>query len=91
MYLVLEALFVISVGIVGNSKASMSENTTNQNHALGMSILASSYGVGIVIGPAISGAVSDPIQQYDLNITSELYFKAFSYPFKVLRFKGQSS
>ena len=50
----------------------MAENSTNDNQALGMAVLALSFGMGLVIGPAISGLIADPIGQYNLNITSEL-------------------
>ena len=60
-------------GVVGNAKAAMSANCDNSNQALGLSILASAHGVGLVIGPAISGAIADPIGQYNWNITGKLW------------------
>ena len=47
----------------------MSANCDNKNQAFGLALLASSFGVGIVIGPAISAATTDPIEQYHLNIS----------------------
>ena len=50
----------------------MSANCNDQNQAFGMSVLAASFGIGLVVGPAVSGAIADPIGQYNLNITSML-------------------
>ena len=49
----------------------MAENSNNENQALGMAIMSLSWGVGIVLGPAISAVTADPIGQYNLNITSK--------------------
>lgn len=40
------------------------------NLALGMSVIACGHGLGFLIGPAVSGALADPINQYNLNITN---------------------
>ena len=61
---------ISSVGIIGTSKAALSEVTTNKTQPLGLAILSSSFGIGIIIGPAVSGAIADPINQYNLTITS---------------------
>lgn len=58
-------------GVVGTAKAVISEISDDSTQALGVSIISTSWGLGFVIGPAISGAISDPIGQYNLNITSE--------------------
>ena len=62
----------LCVGVVSINKTIASESSTNKTQALSMSILASSWGVGFIMGPAISGAIADPVGQYDLNVTSEL-------------------
>ena len=59
------------IGVVGTVKAALSESSTNETQPIGLSILATSFGFGIIIGPAVSGAVADPISQYNLNITSK--------------------
>ena len=48
----------------------LSETSTRKNQAVGYSVLSSAIGAGIVFGPAISGAIADPVRQYNLNITS---------------------
>lgn len=46
------------------------EVTTNKTQPLGLALMASSFGIGIIIGPAVSGAIADPINQYNLTINS---------------------
>ena len=58
-------------GMITASKAIMSEVTDDKTQALGITILGSSWGLGYILGPAVSGAVADPIGQYNLNITSK--------------------
>ena len=58
-------------GVVATCKAVISEVSDDSNQAFGISIVGSSFGLGYIIGPAISGAISDPIGQYNLNITSK--------------------
>ena len=72
MYLV--TLCNIILGIKITSKAIVSECSTNRTQPLSLSVLASAWSVGIIVGPAISGAIADPVGQYDLNITSELVY-----------------
>ena len=60
-----------SPGINGVSKAVLADTSGSINLALGMSVIACGHGLGFLIGPAISGALADPINQYNLNITSK--------------------
>ena len=64
-------LCISFVGVVGTAKAVISEISDDSTQALGVSIISTSWGLGFVIGPAVSGAISDPIGQYHLNITSK--------------------
>ena len=59
------------IGLAGTIKAVLSESSTDETQPIGLSILATAFGVGIIIGPAVSGAIADPISQYNLNITSK--------------------
>ena len=61
------------LGIVGTTKAVLSESSDNSNQALSMAILISAYGTGLILGPAVAGAIADPIGQYNLTITSRLW------------------
>ena len=60
-------------GMVGTIKASLSESSNNSNQVIGIAILTSAFGTGLVIGPSLSGAIADPIGQYNLIINSELH------------------
>ena len=61
-----------AIGVVGTAKAVVSELSDDSTQSLGVSIISTSWGMGFIIGPAISGAISDPIGQYKLNITSKI-------------------
>ena len=67
------SLLFSAQGIVGTLKASLSESSDNTNQAFGMAVLTSAFGTGLVLGPALSGAIADPVGQYNLNITSKLF------------------
>ena len=56
---------------MGNVKAVVSEVSDDSNQAFGLSLVGASWGLGIIIGPAVSGVVSDPIGQYNLTIDSK--------------------
>ena len=58
-------------GAVGTIKAVISEVSDNSNQAFGVAIVGLSWGAGIILGPAVSGAISDPIGQYNLTIESK--------------------
>ena len=59
------------VGIVGTAKAVLSESSNDQNQAFGMSLLACSWGLGLIIGPALSGISADPLGQYNISLSSK--------------------
>ena len=54
----------------------MSEVSDDSNQAFGLSLVGASWGLGIIIGPAVSGVISDPIGQYNITIESELSIHA---------------
>ena len=57
--------------MVGTVKAVVSEASDDSNQAFGISLISCAWGLGLIIGPAVSGAIADPIGQYNLNISSE--------------------
>ena len=59
-------------GAIGTIKAVISEVSDDSNQALGIAMIGLAWGVGIIIGPAVSGALSDPIGQYNLTVKSKL-------------------
>ena len=65
--------YLSALGNVGTTKAVLSESSDDSNQALSMAILTSALGTGLILGPAVSGAISDPIGQYNLTITSRLW------------------
>ena len=68
----MHVLTVISTGVVGTVKAVISEASDDTNQAFGISLISCAWGLGLIIGPAVSGAIADPIGQYNLNISSKL-------------------
>ena len=61
---------MISVpGLISACKAVISEASDDSNQALGMTVVGAAWGIGYIVGPAMSGALADPIGQY--NITSK--------------------
>jgi hypothetical protein len=43
----------------------------DSNQAFGVSMAGAAFGAGYILGPAVAGAIADPISQYNLTITSE--------------------
>lgn len=64
-----DILFPPLSGMVSTSKAVMSEISDDSNQAFGLGVLGTAWGVGYILGPAISGAIADPIRQYNLNLS----------------------
>lgn len=61
----------MSPGVISSCKAVISEVSDDSNQALGITIVGAAWGIGYIVGPAVSGAIADPLTQYQLNITSE--------------------
>ena len=60
---------IFFAGLLSTSKAIISEISDDNNQALGLTLVGTAWGTGFIIGPAVSGAIADPIGQYHLNIT----------------------
>ena len=58
-------------GVLTSCKAVISEVSDDSNQALGMTIVGAAWGIGYIVGPAVSGAIADPVGQYHLNTTSK--------------------
>ena len=75
--LLISSVFVITVscyysaGVLGTAKALISETSDDSNQAFGIAIVACAWGMGLVLGSAVSGAIADPIGQYNLNVSSK--------------------
>lgn len=57
-------------GIVGTMKAVIAEASDDRTQAFGVTVLTTAWGLGFIIGPALSGAIADPIGQYNLTISN---------------------
>jgi MFS family permease len=72
-------------GLIGTAKAALSASSTDKTQAFGLSVLSTSFTIGLVIGPAISGAIADPINQYNISLingsSADIYFNLFPYSF----------
>ncbi len=64
-------LFCFFTGVVGTVKAVISEVSDDSTQAFGVTVLGVSWSLGIILGPAISGAISDPIGQYNVTFDSK--------------------
>ena len=49
----------------------VSEVSDNSNQPIGIAVVGVAEGFGYVIGPAVGGAIADPIGQYNLTISSK--------------------
>ena len=64
-------MYIIYVlGIVGTSKAVLSESSDDSSHAVSMAIITSALSTGVVLGPAVASVMADPVGQYNLTISS---------------------
>ena len=66
-------------GVVGTVKAIISESSTDKTQALGMSLIMGAFSLGLVAGPAVSGALADPIGQYNLTVSGTKTLQAYTY------------
>ena len=58
----------VCTGCTPTVKAVVSESSDDKNQAFGISVLATAVTMGYIVGPAVSGVIADPVQEY--NITS---------------------
>jgi len=61
----------ISAGVIGTAKAVISEASDDSNQAFGIAVVSCAWGMGLILGPAVSGAIADPIGQYNLTVSSK--------------------
>ncbi|XP_064400483.1 uncharacterized protein LOC135346700 isoform X4 [Halichondria panicea] len=58
-------------GVIPISKAIVSEVSDDSNQSFGVALLGTAWGLALVVGPAVSAAISDPIGQYNVTVESE--------------------
>ncbi|KAI7998074.1 Protein ZINC INDUCED FACILITATOR-LIKE 1 [Camellia lanceoleosa] len=66
-------------GILGPMRAYASEVCRKEYQALGMSIVSTSWGIGLVIGPALGGFLAQPAEKYPNIFSKESIFGRFPY------------
>ncbi|CAH9068929.1 unnamed protein product [Cuscuta epithymum] len=66
-------------GIIGTMRAYASEICRKEYHALGISAVSTSWGIGLVIGPAIGGYFAQPAEKYPNIFSEESFFGKFPY------------
>lgn len=66
-------------GILGPMRAYASEVCRKEYQALGMSIISTSWGIGLVIGPALGGFLAQPAEKYPNIFSKDSLFGRFPY------------
>ncbi|KAI3472413.1 hypothetical protein Pfo_029534 [Paulownia fortunei] len=66
-------------GILGPMRAYASEICRKEHQALGMSVIGTSWGIGLVIGPAVGGFLAQPAEKYPHIFSQESLFGRFPY------------
>ncbi|KAL8037123.1 hypothetical protein ABFX02_11G019100 [Erythranthe guttata] len=66
-------------GILGPMRAYASEICREEHQALGMSVVGTSWGIGLVIGPAVGGFLAQPAEKYPHIFSAESLFGRFPY------------
>ncbi|KAK6127098.1 hypothetical protein DH2020_039161 [Rehmannia glutinosa] len=66
-------------GILGPMRAYASEICRKEHQALGMSVIGTSWGIGLVIGPAVGGFLAQPAEKYPHIFSKESLFGRFPY------------
>ncbi|KAG8367756.1 hypothetical protein BUALT_Bualt16G0105900 [Buddleja alternifolia] len=66
-------------GILGPMRAYATEICRKEHQALGMSVISTSWGIGLVIGPALGGFLAQPAEKYPNIFSAESLFGRFPY------------
>ncbi|KAH8951267.1 hypothetical protein BDL97_09G018300 [Sphagnum fallax] len=66
-------------GLHGPAKAYVSEVSNANHQALGVSIIGTSWGLGLILGPALGGYLSQPALKYPDIFTEGSLFARFPY------------
>jgi MFS family permease len=66
-------------GMLAPIKAYSIEICRPEHHALGLSIVSTAWGIGLVVGPSIGGYLARPAQQYPNMFSDESIFGRFPY------------
>ncbi|XP_021773414.1 protein ZINC INDUCED FACILITATOR 1-like isoform X2 [Chenopodium quinoa] len=66
-------------GLLGPAKAYVSEICREEHQAVGMSMITTAWGIGLIIGPALGGLLSQPAEKYPQIFSQESLFGRFPY------------
>ncbi|XP_021714684.1 protein ZINC INDUCED FACILITATOR-LIKE 1-like [Chenopodium quinoa] len=66
-------------GLLGPAKAYVSEVCREEHQAVGMSMITTAWGIGLIIGPALGGLLSQPAEKYPQMFSPESLFGRFPY------------
>ncbi|CAM8968314.1 unnamed protein product [Rhodiola kirilowii] len=66
-------------GVLGPTRAFASEVCRKEHQALGLSIISTSWGLGLVIGPAMGGFLAQPADKFPHLFSKESLFGRFPY------------
>lgn len=66
-------------GMLGPMRAYASEVCRKEHQALGMSVISTSWGIGLVIGPAVGGFLAQPAKKYPHIFSKDSLFGRFPY------------
>ncbi|KAL3819618.1 hypothetical protein ACJIZ3_005523 [Penstemon smallii] len=66
-------------GILGPIRAYASEICRKEHQALGMSVVSTTWGLGLVIGPAVGGYLAQPADKFPHIFSKESLFGRFPY------------
>nr|GEW45307.1 protein zinc induced facilitator-like 1-like isoform X2 [Tanacetum cinerariifolium] len=66
-------------GLLGPIKAYASELFREEHQALGLSGISTSWGIGLIIGPALGGFLAQPAEKFPGLVSSESLFGRFPY------------
>ncbi|CAM8920203.1 unnamed protein product [Rhodiola kirilowii] len=66
-------------GILGPMRAYASEVCRKEHEALGLSMISTAWGLGLIIGPAIGGFLAQPAEKYPNWFPEESLFERFPY------------
>ncbi|XP_062597374.1 uncharacterized protein LOC134258806 [Saccostrea cucullata] len=79
MALIIRFLAGLANGTASISKAILYEVSDDSNQATGLSIVAMSWGAGIILGPAVGGILSNPASRYPSMFQKDGVFDQFPY------------
>ncbi|XP_048334007.2 protein ZINC INDUCED FACILITATOR 1 isoform X2 [Ziziphus jujuba] len=66
-------------GILGPIRAYASEICRKEYQSMGMSIVSTSWGIGLVIGPSLGGFLAQPAEKFPTAFSKESLFGRFPY------------